>query len=322
MNKALAVLAACLLSFPSFAGGQREKAAIPREPARTFAIVQPILHPFFIETSIGAEEEAAALGVKVINTGPDRFDVQQQIDIVEQLIADRVDGIAIGPTDPIALTPVINQAIETGIQVICLADDAPRSKRLAFIGTDDDSAGRMMGRLVADLLGNRGKILVSMGVPTQYILNVRLKATREVLAQYPQIEVLDIRSGEGNPEKTLANIEAMVQAHPYFDALIGIDAAAGPAAIIVWKAKGLTQPVITYDDTSDILQGIRDGKITISLAQKQYLWGKLAVRRLNELCDGKEIPRIEYTGIVVVTQQNVDTYKSSEAYKSNTSVSR
>ena len=85
----------------------------------------------------------------------------------------------------------------------------------------------------------------------------------------------------------------MVEAHPEFDALIGIDAAAGPAAVIVWKAKGLGKPVVTFDDMPENVQGIKDGKITMALVQKQYLWGRLAIRRLNALCDGKTIPKVE-----------------------------
>jgi ribose transport system substrate-binding protein len=314
--RVLLILPLVLTAFSLHALGTDEHIPPRARNARVFAIVHPIIHPFFQEVSTGAEEEAAALGATALIMGPERFDVHRQIEIVEELIRMKVDGIAIGPTDPRALTPVINKAIESGIMVIALADDAPESKRISFIGTDDYTAGRHMAEVLARLVGYKGGVIVSMGVPTQYVLNVRLKGVRDVLRKYPDIHIIDLRSGEGDPDKTLSNIEKMVEAHPNFDALIGIDAAAGPAAVIVWKAKGLKKPVITFDDMPENVQGIKDGKITMALVQKQYLWGRLAIKRLNALCDGKKIPKLEYTGIIDVTRENVGTYKETYEYKS------
>lgn len=53
-----------------------------------------------------------------------------------------------------------------------------------------------------------------------------------------------------------------------------------------------------------------------ALVQKRYLWGRLAIRRLNALCDGKTIPKLEYTGIIDVTRENVSTCKDTYECKS------
>jgi ABC-type sugar transport system substrate-binding protein len=99
----------------------------------------------------------------------------------------------------------------------------------------------------------------------------------------------------------------MVKANPNFDALIGIDAAAGPAAAIVWKAQGLKQPVIVGDDTADIIQGVKDGYITYTIAQNQYIWGQKIVEELSDLCDGKSIPESFDAGTRAVDGKNVWT---------------
>ena len=291
------------------------QAATTQEPAteapqkeRTFAVVYPIIHPFFEDTSRGAEEAAAAIGAKVQLHGPDVFDVQKQIEIVENLIAMKVDGFGIGSTDSKALTPLIDKAMDAGIKVVSFDTDAPDSKRLSYIGTDNFNAGKHMGEALVKQLDGKGTVLVSMGVPSQLNLKQRLDGVEEVLKDYPDVVIIDTQSGQGDPAKTLANIEDMVKAHPDFDALIGIDAAAAPAAATVWKGKGLQQVVIVFDDLPETLQGIRDGQITISIAQKQFLWGQLMIERLNEACDGIAIPENEDTGTIEITIDNVDTY--------------
>jgi len=302
MKKTRAFVSVLLLLAVSmaFAGAKKEAGT------RTFAIIYPVIHPFFEPCSRGAEEAAAKLGYKVIINGPVTADVNLQIQIMENLIAQKVDGIAIGPTESTALTPLINRAMDQGIKVVCFDTDAPQSKRLGYIGTNQDNFGLHMGEVLGTTLNGRGKVLVSMGVPTQLNLQQRLAGVKKVVSEkYPGISFIDEQTGEGDPNKTLANIETMVNAHPDFDALIGIDAAAGPATAIVWKAKGLKKPTIVADDTDDIIQGVKEGHITYTIAQNQYIWGKTIVEELKDACDGKKISAFFDTGTRAVNRQNV-----------------
>ncbi len=276
---------------------------------RTFAVVYPIINPFFADTSLGAEAEARALGVKVLIKGPDRGDVQQQIEMVENLIEQKIDGFGIGPIDPKALTPIINRAAEQGIKVLTFDTDAPQSKRLGYIGTDNVLAGEHMGEALAKALGGKGKVLVSQGISSQLNLSERMEGVGKILAErYPDLRIVDIRSGQGDPDQTLANIEAMIRAHPDFDALIGMDSYAGPAMVTAWKAKGLKQISITFDDMPEVIKGIRDGQIYSAIVQRQHAWGSTLVRLLDAACNGKPVPAYSDTGTLEITRDNVDTH--------------
>lgn len=273
-----------------------------------FGIVYSVVHPFFDGCTQGAEDKAKELGnIELIIKAPDTADASKQIEIVEGLIAMGVDGLAIGPTDTAALTPYIDAAAKAGIAVVTFDSDAADSARLGYIGTDNVKAGRHMGEVLGTLLGGKGKVLVSMGVSTQQNLIQRLDGVKAVLAEsYPGIQIVDEKSSQGDTSIALANIENMVTANPDFDALIGIDAAAGPAAVVAWKAQGLQKPVITFDDTDDIIQGVRDGQITVTIAQNQYVWGTTIVEELLAACQGAEIPVNFDTGTREVNADNVD----------------
>lgn len=275
---------------------------------KTFAIVYPVVNPFFDGTTRNAEAMAGKLGCKLLVKGPETFDIGQQIAILKNLIALKVDGIAIGPTDGQVLAPVINSAVDKGIKVVCFDTDCPSSRRLSFIGTDNMIAGKHMGEVVAKILNYAGKVICSQGIPSQLNLQQRLQGVQDIFKKYPRIKMIDVRSGQGDSPKTLANIEDMIKAHPDFDILIGMDSFAGPQAVMAWKEKGVRKPVVTFDDLPEIIQGIRDGQITVAIVQKQNQWGTLIMQRLSEACEGRKIPVNEDTGTIEVTRKNVDSY--------------
>ena len=321
----------CMVLSLTACGGQKQTETKPsensqtetQEPAgeaqRTFAIVYPIVHPFFEPIGADAEEYAKTNNCTIITKAPDSSNAQQQIEIMENLISMNVDGIAIGPTDTSALVPTINKAIEKGIKVICFESEAPDSDALAFIGTDNYKAGRHLGEVIGKNLNGEGKIVILTGLPTQFSLNERIRGIEEYLAEkYPNIQVVDTQPSEGDPQKAVTCTENMIQAHPDFDALIGIDATAGPAAASVWKAKGWQDDpdhlILTFDDMADNLQGVRDGYIKAIVAQRQTTWAEQIIDTLNALCDGESVEAYIDTGSVEITIDNIDTYVDEPSY--------
>lgn len=289
------------------------------DTARTFAIVYPIVHPFFEPIGADAEEYAKTQNCTVITKAPDSSNAQQQIEIMENLIAMNVDGIAIGPTDTSALVPTINKAIKKGIKVICFESEAPESDAPAFIGTDNYKAGRHLGEVIGRNLDGEGKIMILTGLPTQWSLNERIRGIEEYLAEkYPDIQIVDTQPSEGDPQKAVTCTENMIQAHSDFDAIIGIDATAGPAAVSVWKAKGWQNDpdhmILTFDDMPDNLQGVRDGYVKAIVAQRQTSWGVEIIDTLNALCDGKSVEAYNDTGSIEITIDNIDTYVDEPSY--------
>ncbi|WP_078552337.1 substrate-binding domain-containing protein [Bacillus alkalicellulosilyticus] len=278
----------------------------------SFAIVYPVAHPFFEGVTMSATEAAEQLGMDIIIRAPATATVEEQIQIMDHLIQQNVQGIAIGPTDSAALTPFINKAVEAGIQVICFDTDAPESQRLSYIGTDNLAAGEHIGEVVARLINYEGSILISTGLLTMQNLNSRIDGVKKVINRYPDIEILDIRSSDGIPSKTILNIEEMIAEHPDFKALIGIDSLSGPAAVTVWKAQGIQDKVaVTFDDLPMTLEGVSNHQITSTISQRQYTWGKLIVERLHAANQGEPIPTFELTETLEVNADNIHDYISN-----------
>lgn len=276
----------------------------------TFAIVYSIAVDFFDTVTRGAEDEIAESGrnINLQVKAPDKGDVNLQMEIMENLITMGVDGIAIGPSDSDALTPLIDKAIEAGIPVVAFDTDAPDSKRLGYIGTDNYEAGRLLGEEVGKI-NPAAKVICTISVPTQLGLQQRLQGAQDVWDEkYPDIELIDIQSSGGDPAVTLSNIENMAKTHPDFDVLIGIDAQGGPAAVSAWKALGLEQPTVVFDDLPTVVQGIRDGQITVAISQFEYQWGREIVNKLWDAAHGEEVPAFTEIEAVALNADNIDTY--------------
>jgi ribose transport system substrate-binding protein len=99
------------------------------------------------------------------------MNIPQQIEIMEELIAEGVDGIALCATDPNALIPMVNKAISSGIPTITFESDMPHSDRICFLGTDNYRAGQHLAEVLARELNYTGKAIICTGLPTQLSLN-------------------------------------------------------------------------------------------------------------------------------------------------------
>ncbi|SHE76010.1 substrate-binding protein domain-containing protein, partial [Devosia limi DSM 17137] len=116
----------------------------------TFAVVPKAMNnPFFDLTRDGCEARAAELGnVTCTYIGPVEHEAATQAQIIEDLITQGVDGLAISVSDIAAATTVIDRAVAAGIVVITFDSDAPDSKRSAYVGTDNKQFGTALGELL------------------------------------------------------------------------------------------------------------------------------------------------------------------------------
>ena len=120
---------------------------------------------FWTIAKAGTKKAAEEFGAVVEFRVPAQGTAAEQQQIVEDLIVRGVSGIAISPKDPKNQTEMLNRAAEK-VNLITQDSDAPESKRLCYIGTNNYDAGRAAGKLIKEVLPNGGKIMV-FGSPKQ-----------------------------------------------------------------------------------------------------------------------------------------------------------
>ncbi|WP_256758312.1 substrate-binding domain-containing protein [Cohnella sp. WQ 127256] len=269
--------------------------------AYTFGIIYPMTHPFYETITRTAELAAAESNVQLIVKAPGESNLEQQIRMMETMIRQQVDGIAIDPIDANALAPIIDKAVNSGIPVICFESDSPASQRLTYIGTNNLESGRRMGESLDKLLDGSGMVLVETGTRRTLSMDQRLEGMLTYLNNKTKIQVLEVRYNEGSEIRALRDLEEMIDSHPHFDAFVGLDFVSGSASILVWKAKGLARYALTFGLTPEIQEAIRNGQLTSVLSQHEEEWGNRIIARLLDAAEGRQVPRFDDTGFVEVS---------------------
>jgi ribose transport system substrate-binding protein len=154
--------------------------------------------PYWETAAAGFSQAANQLKVKNEVLGPDTFDPKAEEQAFAKALQENPTGILVSAADPGLLKDDINRGIAAGIPVITIDSDAPGSKRLFFIGTNNYEAGKMGGeRLVAELK-NRGNVAV-FTMPEQVNLADRLRGYRDALESHPQMKITQVIDIKGDP---------------------------------------------------------------------------------------------------------------------------
>ena len=191
----------------------------PAAAAKRYAFVVNTPSSFWTIAEAGVRKAEAELGVEVDFRMPQTGSVDEQQQILQDLLARGVDGIAISPIDPANMTALLDQVAERTL-LITHDSDAPASKRLAYIGTDNVAAGRAAGAEIAKALPEGGEIVIFVGRLDAQNARERKQGIEEALAG-TSIRILDTRLDQGDQARAQENAEAMLVAHPDVDALVG-----------------------------------------------------------------------------------------------------
>src|SRR5215471_8597772 len=144
--------------------------------------------PYWQTAAAGFSQSANQMKVHNDVLGPDNFDTKAEQQALETAIQQHPSGILLSAADPTLLKDDIDKAIAAGIPVITVDSDAPGSKRLFFIGTNNYQAGVTGGQRLAAELKGKGNVVV-FTIPEQTNLAERLRGYRDVLESHPQIKI-------------------------------------------------------------------------------------------------------------------------------------
>jgi ribose transport system substrate-binding protein len=279
----------------------------------TFALVaKSQSNPVFQAARTGAEDAAIELGKKlgvkitVLWRTPDEDDAQQQVDYLEQLVLQGVDGISVSCSEAETLTPAIDKAVTQGVAVMCFDSDAPASQRFCYYGTDDLECGHTIMRELAAVLGpGRHVVAIPGGNQNARNLQNRIKGALAEATNYPDISVRGVYYSKEVPQDAAAKIEEVQTANPDIDgwAMVG-SWSLFTDALLKWEPGRVK--IVAMDALPAELAYVQKGVVAKLFAQQTYQWGWQSVELLTEkVIEGKNPPAIEYSPLIPVTQTNV-----------------
>lgn len=210
---AAAAMAAALLS----------STAAYAEPVKIALVVKSLGNGFFDAANKGAQEAAKELGdVEVIYTGPTKATAEAQIEVVNALIAQQVNAIAISANDPDALVPVLKKAMDRGITVISWDSGVAAEGRQVHLNpSDTDLIGETIIKLAADYLPEGGEVAILSAASTATNQNAWIEAAKKALPEkFPKINLVATVYGDDDSAKSTDEAKGLLKSHPNLKAII------------------------------------------------------------------------------------------------------
>ena len=235
----------------------------------------------------GCDDAAKELGnVAVDFRIPSDGSASQQRQILDDLLAAGVDGIAVSPIDPDNQTEFLNKVASQTL-LICHDSDAPASKRVCYIGTDNFAAGVEAGKLIKEVLPNGGKIMLFVGYADAQNSKERFGGIKKEL-EGSNVQIIDLRTDDTDPVRAQKNAEDTLVKYPDIVCLVGLYDYNGPAILNAVRASGQTGKVkiVCFDEKTETLAGVAAGDIYGTVVQQPYEFGKQAITKMARYLGG------------------------------------
>jgi ribose transport system substrate-binding protein len=279
--------------------------------------------PYWKAAGSGFSNAAAQMKVRSDFMGPQNYDPKAERDAVDQAVQKKATGILLAVTDPALLKDSIDKAEAAGVPVITIDSDAPSSKRLFFIGTNNYQAGFTGGERLAQELKGKGNVVV-FSMPDQSNLQERLRGYKDALAKTPGIKVTRVVDIQGDPRIAFDTATQIVgKERDKVDGFVCLEAQSGKEVAGVLNSYHVTgKVVIAMDTDQETLDWIQKGVIAATIAQKPYTMAFVGMQMLDNLYHHKPssldadwskdsfapIPSFVDTGSGLIDKNNVDAF--------------
>jgi ribose transport system substrate-binding protein len=278
--------------------------------------------PYWQAAGAGFTKAAGLFKVRADFVGPNSYDPKAERDALDQAVQQKATGILLGVTDPVLLQDSIDKAIAAGIPVITMDSDAPASKRLFFIGTNNYAAGVSGGVRLAQELKGKGNVVV-FTMPDQRNMQDRLRGYRDTL-EHAGIKITRVVDIQGDPRIAFdTTTQILGKEKDQVDAFACLEAQSGKEVAGVLNSYKITDKVVMAMDTDpETLDWIKKGGIAATIAQKPYTMAFVGMQMLDNLYHQKPpsletdwskdsfapIPSFVDTGSALIDKNNVDSF--------------
>lgn len=281
-------------------------AASAAEQVKIAVVLKTLSSQYWKVVAAGAQAAADANNVELIVLGPPTEDaVEQQINMVEDVIAQKPAALIFSPSQPTTAVNVVTKARKAGIPVLLVDTGLPEkfTDYSTFIGTDNIAAGKVGGETLAKILKKGDKVVLIDGTPGNPATNDRIKGAEQVLVD-AGLEIASKQPGYSDREKAYTVMQNILQSTPD---VAGVFAASDEMALGALRAlqqSNKSIPVLGVDGNSDNLKAILAGDMYGTIAQSNYEMGQIAVEKALEVINGKDIEKRIDSGAKLITKDN------------------
>ena len=278
-------------------------------------VVKSLADQHWIMVRAGAEAKAEELGVELTFLAPKaETDIEQQVNMILDLIAQDVDAICLAPSQPDAVLAALQQAEDAGIPILFVDTAANFEPAVSFIGTGNESAGYIGGTYAAELFGEGAKAVVLRGNKGDATHDQREAGIVKGLED-GKVEILEVQDAQSKTELGMSVMEDLIQRHDDIDVVVTTNDLMAQGAQKAIEQSGKDIKVLGFDGTEPVITETITGKFLGTVAQNPYAMGELGVENAVKAAKGEEVDARIDTGAVLVTAENAEEYLADLAEK-------
>ena len=248
----------------------------------------------------------------IVNGIKDERDLKRQVDLVEEMVAQRVDAIVIAPADSKALVSACKHAQEAGIAVVNIDNKldsqvlADQGVKVPFVGPDNRAGAKMVGDYMAGKLKSGDKVGMLEGIKTAFNGQQR-KLGFEDAMKAAGLPIVDSQSALWEIEPASKIASAMISEHPEIKGLLCCNDSMALGALAAVKAAGRGGQVLIvgYDGISAVEAAIKEGSILATADQHADQLAVFGIEIARLLVKGEAPPADKRTPVDLVTAQSL-----------------
>ncbi len=264
--------------------------------------------------AVKAQRELAATGVKleVMWKGPLKEDDRdQQIQVVENFMTRRVDGMVLAPLDSQALVAPVVNAAKVGIPVVIVDSDLKSDKQISFVATDNHKGGALAAEQLAKLLGGEGNVILLRYAIGSASTEAREAGFLDALKKHPGLKLISSDQYGGATRETAYQASQNLL-NRYGRDVQGVFAPNETTTIGMTKALrdlgkgGGKVKMVGFDANAQSLQDLKSGDLQGIVVQNPFRMGYDGVLTVMKHLRGQPVEKRVDTGVTLVTQDNVN----------------
>jgi ribose transport system substrate-binding protein len=279
------------------------------------AFVVNIAADFWKAAEAGTKKAQAELpNYELIFKYPDQSTVAIQNQIMDDLVTGGVKAIMVSPIDPNAVDALDKIAGQTNL--FTMDSDAPKSKRIAYVGSSNEALGEQAGQIAKEALPDGGKCMGFVGHLDAANFTERRDGFNKGVAG-TKIVLVDTRSDGGDQTAAKKNVEDVLVANPDITCMVGFYSYSTPAIYQALSNAGkLGQiKVIAFDDDPITLGGVKDGSIAGTVVQQPFQWAYQGFKLMAKYVEGDK-SGIPANGVLIIPGQilhaaDIDAYAAN-----------
>jgi ribose transport system substrate-binding protein len=237
--------------------------------------------------------------------------IADEVAMVENAVNRKVAGIVLAPSDPDALVPAIKKAWEARIPVVIIdstISDAGKKYYQSFIATDNEAAGAQSAKALIAKIGTTGKIAIMSYVAGSGSEVGRVGGFRKYIEKNSQIKIVGTYYSQSQMATALNQTIDVLASHPDLKGIFGANepTAVGMGRALAQSGKAGKVVGVGFDGNEDLRNFVKSGTLYATAVQDSHSMGSTGVATVIKVIEGKKVPPLVSTGVVVVTKQNVD----------------